>query len=239
MSVTGCNIELKDVSYSIAESALLNGLTFSINKKRIGVIGRNGSGKSTLARLLCGLIEPSSGSVRVTGVDVARDRYQAIRLVGMLFQNPDHQIIFPTVEEELSFGLEQQGKARADARDIARSALYKFGVAHWAGKSVSELSQGQRHLVCLIAVLLMKPRFIILDEPYAGLDIPTTMQLTRHLEQVDAAIVHITHQPDTLMDYEQILWLEEGKLLMDGTPETVLPAYTKRMQHMGSTDALI
>jgi len=176
---SNCKIELSDVSFAIVDETIVERLSLSAVERRIGIVGRNGSGKSTLARLLCGLIEPSSGTVRVAGIDVANDRHQAIRTVGMLFQNPDHQIIFPTVEEELSFGLQQLGTARSEAQNRVHEVLHKFGVEQWAGKSVSVLSQGQRHLVCLLAVLLMKPRLVVLDEPYAGLDIPTTMQLTR------------------------------------------------------------
>jgi len=130
VSKSDCVIELSDVSFSIVDATILEGLSFSANEQRIGVVGRNGSGKSTLARLLCGLIEPSSGTIRVAGIDVANDRHNAIRTVGMLFQNPDHQIIFPTVEEELS-----------DAHNVIHEALRKFGVEDWAGKSVSVLSQ--------------------------------------------------------------------------------------------------
>lgn len=239
MSSAHCDIEFKQVSYRIGDVTLLENLSFTTDQNRIGIVGRNGSGKSTLARLLCGLIEPSAGTVRVAGVNVAQDRHQAIRLVGMLFQNPDHQIIFPTVEEELSFGLEQLGTVRVEARQKAHEALASFGVMDWAEKSVSVLSQGQRHLVCLIAVLLMKPRLVILDEPYAGLDIPTTMQLTRYLDDVDAVIVHISHQPEILMNFDRIVWIEEGRLVMDDGPSTVLPAFTQRMRQLGGADALV
>jgi len=239
VSESNCNIELDNVGFSISGEAILEGLSFSSDQQRIGIVGRNGSGKSTLARLLCGLIEPSSGTIRVAGIDVANDRHQAIRTVGMLFQNPDHQIIFPTVEEELSFGLQQLGITRADSHQLTREALCKFAIEDWAGKSVGVLSQGQRHLVCLLAVLLMKPRLVVLDEPYAGLDIPTTMQLTRHLDNIDAAIIHVTHQPDVLSNYQRVLWLEAGELVMDDTPQAVLPVFTKRMQKLGSSDAVL
>jgi len=232
-------LELERVHFSIAGTALLKDVSFSAHQQRIGIVGRNGSGKSTLARLLCGLIEPSSGTVRVAGVDVANDRHRAIRTVGMLFQNPDHQIIFPTVAEELSFGLEQLGTARADAHKLAHRALCEFGVEAWATKSVSVLSQGQRHLVCLIAVLLMKPLLVVLDEPYAGLDMPTTMQLTRHLEDIRATIVHVSHQIENLSSYERVLWLEAGELVMDDVPEVVLPAFKQKMQQLGRTDAVL
>ncbi len=238
-SNSNCLIELNDVRYSIAGETILDGLSLSADQRRIGVVGRNGSGKSTLARLMCGLIEPSYGSVRVAGIDVANDRHQAIRTVGMLFQNPDHQIIFPTVEEELNFGLQQLGIARADAHDATTKILRKFGVESWAGKSVSVLSQGQRHLVCLLAVLLMKPRLVVLDEPYAGLDIPTTMQLMQHLDNIEASVVHVSHQTNTLSNYERVLWLEAGELVMDGAPNVVLPAFTQRMHELGSAGAVL
>ena len=239
MERLACPIALTDVCFAIDGATLLKNLTFSTQEHRIGIIGRNGSGKSTLAKLLCGLTAPSMGTLRVAGVDVANDRREAIKTVGILFQNPDHQIIFPTVEEELGFGLEQIGLAQQEAHSAALAALAQFGVAHWAAKSVSTLSQGQRHLVCLIAVLLMKPRLLVLDEPYAGLDIPTTMHLTQHLENIEPTIVHISHQPDTLVNYDRILWLEAGEILMDGNPDMVLPAFIKRMQQIGLTDALI
>ena len=238
MSKPNCHIELNDVRFSIAGETILDGLSFSADQRRIGVVGRNGSGKSTLARLLCGLIEPSCGTVRVAGIDVANDRHQAIRTVGMLFQNPDHQIIFPTVEEELSFGLQQLGMARSDVHDATTKVLLKFGVEDWAGKSVSALSQGQRHLVCLLAVLLMKPRLVVLDEPYAGLDIPTTMQLMQHLDNLKASVVHVSHQTSALLNYDRVLWMEAGDLVMDGSPNVVLPAFTQRMQQLGSAGAV-
>jgi len=232
-------IALSDVSYRIGNLEILTGITFHSDHRRIGIVGRNGSGKSTLARLLCGLISPSTGSLSIAGVDVANDRHGAIRTVGMLFQNPDHQIIFPTVEEELIFGMQQLGYKHADATDAANDALGQFNCKPWANRSVSTLSQGQRHLVCLIAVLLMKPRLVILDEPYAGLDIPTTMQLKRHLHAVDTSIVHISHQPEMLQDYDQVAWVDGGEIVDTGSPDQVLPAFNARMEQLGQSDALV
>lgn len=238
-NVRNAAIEVSDAAYSIGERVILNPMSFSSTESRIGIVGRNGSGKSTLARLLCGLIEPTAGSVKVAGVEVAKDRQNAIRTVGMLFQNPDHQVIFPTVEEELGFGLEQLGYERKDVISQVRSALVRFNIEHWSLKSISTLSQGQRHLVCLIAVLLMQPKLIVLDEPYAGLDIPTIAQLSRFLHNVDATIVHVSHQIESLRDYNRILWIEEGELIMDGEPASVLQAFIERMQQIGESDVIV
>lgn len=232
-------IVLNNASYSIGSTEILKDINLRSDHQRIGVVGRNGSGKSTLARLLCGLVAPTSGTISIADIDVAHDRYNAIRTVGMLFQNPDHQIIFPTVEEELVFGLRQLDQSQEDAQSAARNILEKFKCAHWASLSVSTLSQGQRHLVCLMAVLLMKPRVVVLDEPYAGLDIPTTMQLKKHLEAIDSAIVHISHDPEMLREYEYVLWLEQGEIVAEGEAAETLQAFSKRMQQLGNSLALV
>ncbi|NHX28388.1 ABC transporter ATP-binding protein, partial [Escherichia coli] len=155
-------------------------------------------------------------SVRVAGVDVARDRKAALGAVGILFQNPDHQIIFPTVAEELAFGLRQQGRSKDAADAEVRTTLDGFGKAHWYDASIQTLSQGQRQLVCLMAILAMRPSVLILDEPFAGLDIPTRMQLSRYLGRSQALLVHVTHDPHDLAGYDRLLWLDQGQLRGDG-----------------------
>lgn len=197
---------------------------------RIGVVGRNGSGKSTLARLICGLISPDQGEVHVGGVDMIHDRKSAIRAAGILFQNPDHQIIFPTVEEELAFGLAQLGVTKEDAQSEAHKMLEKFSKSHWSDRSIHTLSQGQRHLVCLMAVLVMDPRLIVLDEPFAGLDIPTTRAMTRYLKGLGQQILHITHDPEMLASYDRVLWLEQGRIEADGPPAEVIPVFRAAME---------
>ncbi len=232
-------VEFRAASFWEGDVQILKNLNFTADEHRIGIVGRNGSGKSTLARMLCGLIAPTAGTVRIDGFNVFEDRRYAIQTVGMLFQNPDHQIIFPTVEEELAFGLLQLGVSRANAKAKVMAALEQFGAKHWATRSVSVLSQGQRHLVCLMAVLLMEPRLVVLDEPYAGLDIPTTMQLSEHLRVIDAMIIHISHEPGTFEDFDRVLWLESGEIVADDSPRIVLPEFTKRMRAIGSSDALV
>ena len=143
------------------------------------MIGRNGSGKTTLLRLLAGLVAPSAGVVRVGEIDPYTDRKAALAKIGILFQNPDHQILFPTVEEELAFGLIQQGQTQAAAMAAALALLQREGRADWAKTPVSTLSHGQKQWLCLQAVLLMQPETLLLDEPFAALDMPTEARLRR------------------------------------------------------------
>jgi biotin transport system ATP-binding protein len=202
----------------------------NVSEQRIGIVGVNGSGKSTLARLISGLIAPISGSIRINDIDIYKDRKAALKTVGIIFQNPDHQIIFPTCIEEISFGLMQQGMTRIEAEERSNEILLQFDRLKWSDQLAHNLSQGQRHFLCLIAVLAMKPDVIILDEPYAGLDLPTSLQLRHELNKLSQQIVMITHNKDILVDFDRILWIDNGKIIKDGSYENVMPDFEEEMQ---------
>ncbi len=222
----------------MAGKPVLKTLSFTSQVKRLGIIGRNGSGKSTLSRVLSGLVAIDSGKIEVAGINPFKDRRAALREIGLLFQNPDHQIIFPTVLEEVMFGLRQLGQKKAQALQNAQQTLADFGKSHWQHVHTSALSQGQKHLVCLMAVVAMRPRLIILDEPFAGLDIPTKCQLQRYLNTFSGSLIHISHDPGDIEGYQQLLWLEDGQVAALGTPDEVLPAYLKEMYRLGDSDDL-
>lgn len=231
-------IDVNTAGLLIDDRAILHDVTVQTDARRVAVLGRNGSGKSTLARVMAGLVPLDSGSVHIAGVDVARDRRSALSAVGILFQNPDHQIIFPTVAEELGFGLSQMGMDKpAVARQVAQT-LADFGKATWAEAAVHELSQGQRQLVCLMAIIAMQPDVIILDEPFSGLDIPTAMHLARVLERTQAALIHITHDPRMVEGYDHAVWIERGAVAQQGTVADVVPAFTAAMEELGARDDL-
>ncbi|WP_242008367.1 energy-coupling factor ABC transporter ATP-binding protein [Paracoccus sulfuroxidans] len=231
-------VRLDGLGYEAGGQAILSGITLHSGAQKIGVVGRNGSGKSTLSRLMAGLLKPASGTVRIEGVDVYADRRAALRTVGILFQNPEHQIIFPTVGEEIAFGLRQLGATAAEAQEQTRATLLRFDRAHWLDAPVSALSQGQKHLVCMMAVLAMQPRLLILDEPFAGLDIPTKRQLARHLDRSGARLFHISHDPADLAGYDQLYWLEQGRIIAEGPPAVLLPEFTAEMMRLGDQDDL-
>lgn len=228
--------EMAGVFFSRDANTLLKNIRVSAHEKRIGIVGRNGSGKTTLARVLSGLVTPDQGKVRICGVDVAKDRKAALRTVGILFQNPDHQIIFPTVEEELGFGLLQMGLSKAETEQQVSAVLAEFNKTHWAKAATHQLSQGQKQLVCLMAIIAMKPKVVILDEPFSGLDIPTRMQLTRYFDRIDAALVHISHSPESLQHYERVIWLDNGQIKQDGATAETLSAFSRHMNELGGND---
>jgi biotin transport system ATP-binding protein len=230
-------LTLANAGYSIAGKAILSGLTLTLTEQRIGIIGRNGSGKSTLLRLIAGLIAPTSGRVEVDGLIPSADRKAMLSRIGILFQNPDHQIIFPTVGEELAFGLRQQGIEKTKAAEQISALLARHGRSHWETQSVTALSQGQRHFLCLLAVLAMQPRTILLDEPFAGLDLPTQARLARSLAALPQRLILITHDPQALQGYDRVIWIEDGRLRMDGAVGPVVDAFTAEMARLGDVDA--
>ena len=237
MSDRFSGIEIQSASVRLGGRLVLDGLNLTLSEARIGILGRNGSGKSTLLRLLAGLIAPDAGRVLVDGANPFTDRKAALSALGILFQNPDHQILFPTVEEELAFGLTQQGIGRGEAASRVAALLAEEGRLHWAKAAVSTLSQGQRHYLCLLSVLLMQPRTILLDEPLAGLDLPTQARLSRRFAALPQRLVTITHDPAVLADADRVLWLDAGRIVADGSPDAVLPTFTAEMARIGAQDA--
>lgn len=227
-------VDLQAAALTLDGKAVLRGLTLQSDVRRMAVVGRNGSGKTSLVRLISGLVAPTGGQIRIAGVDVVKDRCAALGLVGILFQNPDHQIIFPTVGEEIGFGLRQMGQTKDEVAENVAAILAQFDKAHWADASVHVLSQGQRQLVCLMAVLAMRPRLILLDEPFAGLDIPTAIHLRRVLARIDANLWVITHDPESVRGFDHAIWIDHGKIVQHGTADDVLDAYQSDMKRIGA-----
>lgn len=224
-------IELRDIALRRGGRTLLDAPNLTITERRVALVGRNGSGKSTLARVMKGLIRPDRGTVRVHGLDPAERTRAALSVAGFLFQNSDHQILCPTVGEEIAFGLAAHGAPEAQAR--AASLMATHGIADWHDRAVSTLSEGQRRLVCLLAILVMEPRVLLLDEPFAGLDIPTRLRLERFIAGLGQQVILISHDPEMLTGFDRVIWLEGGAIVADGAPGAVLPGFGAAMQAAG------
>lgn len=198
-------------------------LSLDLTQRRIGLVGDNGSGKSTLLRLANGLLRADAGDVVANG-----RRLQGRALadgVGFVFQNPDHQIIFPTVGEEIAFGLTERGASAADARRAVDDLLMQHGCAGWAERAIHELSEGQKQLVCILAVIAPAPAILLLDEPFSSLDLPTRLSLSARLAQLPQQIVMASHDLDLLQNFDRVIWLDRGTVRADNAPAEVLPLY--------------
>ncbi len=209
-------IVLKGVTLMRGNTTVFKDLRLQLTEPRIGLIGDNGAGKSSLFRLICGLDLPQSGQV------LRPDGPQA---VGMLFQNPDDQIIFPTVEEELALSLNHLKLSRAQAKLQVRDWLQARGLADWAPRAIGSLSQGQRQHVCWLALLIASHQTLLLDEPYASLDLPNQALLHRDIAQANAQIMVSTHVLDHVRHFERVIWLDKGQVRADGAGLEVCAAY--------------
>jgi biotin transport system ATP-binding protein len=213
------------VSLKHGAHIVFDNLSLDLRERRVGLIGSNGSGKSSLLRLIHGLALPTGGTVTTVGLNTARQRGEIPSRVGFLFQNPDRQIIFPTVGEEVAFGFQEQGDTRREAMHKAMAWLSRFGKADWSERVIQDLSEGQKQLVCLIAVLALEPRLILLDEPFASLDLRTRLVFAEQLLALEQPVVMASHDLDFLAPFDRILQLERGRISADGPPADVLAAY--------------
>ena len=233
----GGGISLEDVEVRRGTRQVLSIAALKMDEPRIGVIGDNGSGKSTLLRLVNGLLLPNRGRVMTAGLNTALHRKELLPGVGFLFQNPEHQLIFPTVGEEIAFGLTERGLPAAQAREQAIALLKRHGCgADWVDRNVNELSGGQKQLVCILSVLATSPSIVLMDEPFASLDLPTRRHLFRRIMALPQQVVMASHDIELLAEFDRVIWLEAGQVRADGRPADVIPAYRAHAMSAAAKD---
>lgn len=218
-------IEFERVALRRGETHVFRDLNLTLSEARVGILGDNGAGKSSFLRLFNGLLLPDAGSVRVHGADVRANRRDMPRRVGFVFQNPEHQIVFPTVLEEMTFGLREKGLQAAEAENRARALLAARGCAGWIDAAVHELSDGQKQRLCILAVVATEPEILVLDEPFSSLDLPTRLDLLDLLLALPQKLVIASHDLEILARMDRCLWLGSAGVRMDGGPAEVIDAY--------------
>ena len=191
------------------------------------ILGHNGSGKSTIAKLTNGILFPDSGSVTVCGMETKNDDsiFEVRRQVGMVFQNPDNQIVSSIVEEDVAFGVENLGISSDECRRRVDEALKTVGMYEFRDKSPNRLSGGQKQRVAVAGIIAMKPRCIVLDEPTAMLDpsgrrevIDTVLKLN---QEEGITILLITHNMDEAVRADRVVVVDDSVVKLDGTPREV------------------
>lgn len=212
-----------------APRCLLQATSLCLTESRIALIGSNGSGKSTLLRLINGLVRPSSGSVRVNGLDSVKDGSAVRRTVGFMFTDPLSQLVMPTPLEDLELSLRRQHPDRAGRRAAAESWLSRFGLLELAGNSVYSLSGGERQLVALTSVLAVQPEILVLDEPTTLLDLANTSRFRRLLTGLEQQVVFATHDLDFAASADRVLWVDDGGIEFDGPAEAGVQHYRARV----------
>ncbi|QNO36318.1 ABC transporter ATP-binding protein [Protaetiibacter sp. SSC-01] len=228
MSDAAHAIELEAVTVDLDGRRILEDVDVRLDARRIAVVGANGSGKSTFARLLNGLVRPMSGTVRVHGVDVAREPKRARASVGFVFTNPDAQLLMPTVAEDVRLSLRGAGLTRAEIDERVAIVLDAYGLADHAETPVFSLSGGQKQLLALASVLVREPRLVVADEPTTLLDLGNARRIGRILlDDLDAQLVVVTHDLELAERCDIALRFDRGRLVEVGEPTEVVGAYRK------------
>ncbi len=229
-------IEFKDVTFGYVddyetdtvEENVIQNMSLSIEKGDfVAVLGHNGCGKSTLAKLCNAIIVPQQGKVFVDGIDTADENriYDIRRKVGMVFQNPDNQIVATIVEDDVAFGPENLGIEPSEIRKRVDEALKQVEMYDFRYFEPHKLSGGQKQRVAIAGIIAMKPECIVLDEPTAMLDPRGRSEVMKTVkmlnEQFGITVVLITHYMDEAVKANRVIVMDDGKILLDGRPNEV------------------
>lgn len=225
-------IEVKNVTFEYSDGDRQKTVIkdFSVDIKRGSftvILGHNGSGKSTLAKLLNGLYKPASGTVLVDGVDTADEKYELEikRKVGMVFQNPDNQLVASVVEEDVAFGPENLGFSPQDIRSRVDEALRAVDMYDYSKSTPHHLSGGQKQRIAIAGVIAMRPSCIVLDEPTAMLDPKGRAEIIETIKRLNRengiTVVLITHFMEEAADADRVIVMDDGVIIKDSTPVEV------------------
>ncbi|MBE6931266.1 MAG: energy-coupling factor transporter ATPase [Ruminococcaceae bacterium] len=224
-------IRTEQLQYNYRADSLhpaLNGVSVSIRKGEfVAVLGHNGSGKSTFAKHLNAILLPSGGAVYVQGMDTRDEKllYNIRQRVGMVFQNPDNQIVASLVEEDVAFAPENLGVPQAEIRARVDAALEAVGMSKYRDRATYQLSGGQKQRVAIAGIIAMQPECVVLDEPTAMLDPHGRRSVMRAIHamnrELGITVVLITHHMNEAVGADRVLVMTEGRCVLDGTPREV------------------
>ncbi|MFN8650205.1 energy-coupling factor ABC transporter ATP-binding protein [Streptococcus sp.] len=221
-------IEVKDLKYKYDEADdhyTLNGVSFHVKQGEwLSIIGHNGSGKSTTVRLIDGLLEAESGEIIIDGDKLTVDNvWEKRRQIGMVFQNPDNQFVGATVEDDVAFGLENQGIPLEEMRERVKQALDLVGMSEFKSREPARLSGGQKQRVAIAGVVALRPNIIILDEATSMLDPEGRLDLIRTVKDIkdryNMTVLSITHDLDEVALSDRVIVMKEGQVESISRPE--------------------
>lgn len=221
------NLESVNFSYDKKIDALKN-ISLSINEgEHIAIIGHNGSGKSTLAKILNGLVRADSGNVEIDGLSFndKKEIFEIRKRVGVVFQNPDNQIIASIVEDDIAFGPENLGIKREEIGQRIDFALSAVGMQKYRYSSPTRLSGGQKQRIAIAGVLALKPKVLVLDESTAMLDPQgrkDVLEVVKKLnKEHNVTIINITHYMDEVTGADKVFVMNKGEIVLSGTPKEI------------------
>lgn len=232
-------IELENVSFSyvLGEKQIIKAVkNISLNIEEgsfVAIVGHNGSGKSTLAKLFNGLLIPDKGTVKVFGIDTKEGKriFDVRKSVGMVFQNPDNQMVASVIEDDIAFGPENLGVEREEIIKRVDWALSKVGMLEHKKGTPFKLSGGQKQRLAIAGVLAIKPKVLVLDESTAMLDPQGRAEVMKVAHELNKesgiTVIAITHYMEEALDADRLIVMNDGEIVEDGAPKDVFSKYEK------------
>ena len=232
-------VKCEQVSFSYRDELVLDGISLTVRQGEfVTILGHNGSGKSTLAKHLNGLLKPADGEVWIAGMNTkAQENIREIRrIAGMVFQNPDNQIVATTVEEDIAFGMENRGVPREEMIQRIDGAVQKVNMADFLMKEPHRLSGGQKQRVAIAGILAVRPSIVILDEATSMLDPKGRSEVLNTIRGLNAdvgvTVISITHDLNEVLLSDRICVMNQGEIVSSGSPREVF-RQSEELKRMG------
>ena len=217
-----------EFAYSPEEENVINGIDLKIEKGTyVAILGHNGCGKSTLAKLLCGILAPTEGQILVDGINTADEErsFEIRKKCGMVFQNPDNQLVASVVEEDIAFAPENLGLPREEIRRRVDKALEIVDMTEYAKHATYKLSGGQKQRIAIAGILAMSPECIVFDEATAMLDPNGRKEIVAAMKrlnkEIGITVITITHYMNEAIEADRIIVMNRGEIIGDGTPDEI------------------
>jgi cobalt/nickel transport system ATP-binding protein len=216
-------LSVSDLTFSYADKDdVLRSLSLEVGPgERVGLIGPNGAGKTTLFLLVCGVLKPDAGEIRLFEQPVAPGKFRPD--IGMVFQNPDDQLFCPSVRDDVAFGPSNMRLPQAEVEARVREALSIAGALELVDRPPHHLSGGEKRMVSIAGVLAMRPRLVVYDEPSASLDIHSRRRLIRFLQASQETILVASHDLELILEVcDRVVLIDEGRIVANGDPTEIM-----------------
>lgn len=216
-------IAISGLSFSYADRAhVLQDITLQVRQgDRLGIIGHNGCGKTTLFLLICGILKPSAGEIRLLQQLVQPGVFYSE--IGLVFQNPDDQLFSASVWDDVAFAPQNMGLSATEVEQRVAEALSTTGVAELADRPPHHLSGGEKRMVAIAGILAMRPQIIIYDEPTANLDLRARRRLIQYIQQSSGTLLISSHDLEFILEVcDRVILMNAGRIVADGTPQAIM-----------------
>ncbi len=218
-------IKIENATYKQNDRIILNNVSINLFQKNIAIIGLNGSGKSTLIKLISGLIVPQQGSVFIEGLDTKKNAKKIRKKIGCIFQNPENQIVFPIVKDDILFTIKNQDLTLHEKEKRLNKVLNLCEIPHLKDNNTYFLSGGEKQLVAIASILIKEPSYVLFDEPASSLDLVYKKLIFNTIRKLNSINIVATHDTKFIENFSRVILMDKGAIIRDGNAKEIIDYY--------------